>query len=541
VLAGVKKAVEPRLRVVAGPARGRHRTCLDTFDWRLHRKGMTCELQTTAGADRRLVLGVGSTRVETPMPEGAPPLKVADLPVGGIRDRLAAVIDIRALLPLAEADEAVCDARVLDRRDKTVVRLVVEAANVVPSGKSAEDACVQLDPHVRVMPVRGYADAAKDVSSALNAAGIAASRDGSVPAIFHAAGLHPGRKPGIVDPAPEPQTPAAVAVASMLRSYLDQLEANVPGACQDIDTEYVHDLRIAVRRSRSALKLTADVFPEGASEHYGAELKWLGDVTTPVRDLDVHLMDLPKLAARLDAFSAEDLDAFGEHLRRHRLGTVDTMASELTSPRYEAFVTAWRALLDSMVEQAASGPGADVTVAELAADRVTRANRRVVKLGSRITPDSPADDLHTLRKRAKELRYVIDLFQPVLDARHAKALVKKLKGLQDVLGAHQDSEVQREALRTFATEMVVEESSTDAVPVRTLLAIGELATHLEADQREARTHFEETFAAFVHPTTRRHLDALVKGSERTAAKVKAKARTSSGKARGASRRKEDRS
>src|SRR5205814_6144881 len=99
----------------------------------------------------------------------------------------------------------------------------------------------------------------------------------------------------------DPHQPAAVAVATVLASLLDTLEANVPGTIADIDTEFLHDLRIAVRRTRSALKLAGDVLPAGLAARFRPGFKWLGDLTTPTRDLDVYLLGFGGMAAGLVA------------------------------------------------------------------------------------------------------------------------------------------------------------------------------------------------------------------------------------------------
>ncbi len=67
--------------------------------------------------------------------------------------------------------------------------------------------------------------------------------------------------------------------------------------------------------------------------------------------------------------------------------------------------------------------------------------------GARSTPTRPRE-YHELRKKGKELRYLLELFaEPLYDASVVKPLVKALKGLQDVLGRHQDREVQIEMLK----------------------------------------------------------------------------------------------
>ena len=71
----------------------------------------------------------------------------------------------------------------------------------------------------------------------------------------------------------------------------------------------------------------------------------------------------------------------------------------------------------------------------------------MVKMGRAIDDDSPAEDLHELRKVGKELRYLLEFFASLYPADVVKPFVKTLKGLQDQLGRFQDREVQANALR----------------------------------------------------------------------------------------------
>ena len=66
----------------------------------------------------------------------------------------------------------------------------------------------------------------------------------------------------------------------------------------------------------------------------------------------------------------------------------------------------------------------------------------MVKMGTAIDDDSPAEDLHELRKVGKELRYLLEFFASLYPAEVVKPFVKTLKGLQDQLGRFQDREVQ---------------------------------------------------------------------------------------------------
>ena len=77
-------------------------------------------------------------------------------------------------------------------------------------------------------------------------------------------------------------------------------EPTRPALRDDIDSEFLHDYRVAVRRT----PLGAGRWPSGvvarraARRTCGAEFKWLGDITSPTRDLDVFLLDLPPTSRR---------------------------------------------------------------------------------------------------------------------------------------------------------------------------------------------------------------------------------------------------
>jgi CHAD domain-containing protein len=140
----------------------------------------------------------------------------------------------------------------------------------------------------------------------------------------------------------------------------------------------------------------------------------------------------------------------------------------------------------------------------LAAASIAAAHRRVLAGGAAITPDSPPERLHDLRKRCKELRYALEIFAS-LNAPDAQwRAVKELKGLQDCLGEYQDNEVQRAELRAFAAQMMAEQSA----PAQTLLAMGEVAAGLARRERSARAEFDGLFRQFARPSGQARIQAL---------------------------------
>ena len=91
----------------------------------------------------------------------------------------------------------------------------------------------------------------------------------------------------------------------------------------------------------------------------------------------------------------------------------------------------------------------------------------------------------------------------MIDHAAGKRAVSDLKGLQDVLGLFQDSEVQRRAMRGFAEEMMAEGTTAGA-----MLAMGEMIGHLDVEQERARREFDAAFARFERPSSLRLIHRL---------------------------------
>ena len=148
--------------------------------------------------------------------------------------------------------------------------------------------------------VRGYQPQAERVGDLLAAAaGLNGAAPGPLDAALAAAGQRSEAYSNKITVRLTPGMPARAALQAVLLQLLDTLEANVPGTIRGIDTEFLHDLRVSVRRTRSALKLAGDALPASLPARFRPAFKWLGDLTTPTRDLDVYLLSYGEMAEAL--------------------------------------------------------------------------------------------------------------------------------------------------------------------------------------------------------------------------------------------------
>jgi CHAD domain-containing protein len=482
-LEAIVAALSARYVVAAGVRQRIRRVQVDTFDRRLRAAGLTLEHQSTASGER-LVLGRpdGSSAAAVPVADLRWPAP-ADLLPGPVRDVVAAVSGIRALMVASDERRRVRQLELLNEDGKTVARVELDE----PASEAGAPA------RLTVRTLRGYEEQAQRAVRIL--AGL---------------GLRPVESTDDRDPSSSKPTagadresPATVLLTRALSEFLATMRANLPGLLDDVDTEFLHDFRVSVRRSRATLKLGRHCLPEAMRTRWEPDFKWLGDLTTPVRDLDVYELDLPTMRGWLVAADPADLEPLATHLRSRRTVERRALVRGLRSARYRRLVTEWQDELDGLTDTQEEADREHLSSGRLADRGIARAYRRVARGGAAITGDSPAGDLHMLRKRCKELRYALEVCAPVLAKGPRNRAVADLKGLQDVLGRFQDSEVQRQALRGFAEEM-----RADGTSARAVLAMGELIGHLDAEQDRARREFDGAFALFARPSSQQLMHRL---------------------------------
>ncbi|HEY6524761.1 MAG TPA: CHAD domain-containing protein [Solirubrobacteraceae bacterium] len=284
---------------------------------------------------------------------------------------------------------------------------------------------------------------------------------------------------------------ADAAATAVLRRLLDVIGENTDGAISGEDPEHLHQLRIAVRRSRTVQRQLHGVFPPEELPGFRAEFRWLQQATGPTRDLDVYLEDLDALRAMLPEAMRGDLDPLVPVLAHSRMAARADMTRALRSVRAANLYDDWDRLLETMVERSAHDrPTAERPIGAVAGKRIHKVYKRIVVMGRAIEPSSPAEDYHDLRKKGKELRYLLELFGVKLFSEETVApLVNSLKGLQDLLGRHQDREVQIAMLRSS-----VEEVATLPGGGAACMAMGALVDRLRIDEQAARDEFAERFA-----------------------------------------------
>lgn len=245
-----------------------------------------------------------------------------------------------------------------------------------------------------------------------------------------------------------PETPVNTAFRAIMLACLEQLHANEDGVLEGRDVEYLHQMRVALRRLRSALGIFRAVFPPETLQPARDELKWLAGRLGPARDWDVFLTEtLPRVKAAPGETAFQALRESAQQVRGQALAQAH---EAVQSSRYQemlldlgAWLAAepWLGSADAEALARARGP-----VSEFARDTLERLQRKVRKRGRGFDYLAP-QERHRVRIAAKRLRYAGEFFAALYPPKPVRRYLKALAGLQDVLGALNDAATTEGLLR----------------------------------------------------------------------------------------------
>jgi CHAD domain-containing protein len=304
-----------------------------------------------------------------------------------------------------------------------------------------------------------------------------------------------------------PEDPLALAARKVVGQQALKMRANLQGTLEDLDLEYLHDLRVATRRLRSALRLFTGVLGPGRCDSLRVELNWIGGLLGAVRDLDVFSLNLQVQARRLGEGGAI-AGVLAEELGRQRGPLREVLVAALASRRLLSLMRRLEALESSPPPRRPRGTQG-VPVAEAAPALIRKAQKRVLKLGRTIGQGSPAADLHRLRILFKRLRYTCEFFReafadPASGADPLREYIEAMVQFQDCLGEHQDAVIAMARIRGLGQDLV----SHGGLAPEQLLDLGGLIQVQREIARDRRGRLAKLWARFDRRSVRKRLEAL---------------------------------
>lgn len=482
----VLRTLKVELKLVAEAKERARWTVLDTFDWRLLSAGFvllrdrkSCELHRGDGDECIAACALPLSEKHT---------FIGDFPVGPLQARIADALSIRAALPRAEFIREIERHRVLNSDGKTTVRLELETLIRPVSGHKP----MPFQRIIRVVPLKGYEREASDVSVVIKKFGLAEHTDTRhyVFAALEASGVEPFDYTSKIKLEISPEQTAREACTQIHLSSWRQMQINVPGMMADIDSEFLHDFRVALRRTRSLLQLVKGVHPQRDVARFKKEL---GDVmrsTNRLRDLDVYLLEQDAYAALLPPNLRPGLEIFFRDLARERTQVYQQFKQDFQSASVKRKLKAWESFLSRRANKpSAECPDGEAPVDVLARRLLRKRFNRIIKDGRKITDRTPDDAVHELRIQFKKLRYLLEFFRSLFDGRELDFLIKRSRKMQNVLGDFNDVCVQQQTITNFLTRIDLKRPES----VQLCAALGALVAELERKRHAIRKRFNNAF------------------------------------------------
>ncbi len=397
-----------------GESERRHElTLVDTFDWRLAQRGHlrlivdgneTIQIPIRKRVDEQAVPFDSSGRVQRPI---ATP---ADLSVEENRAvRPRAILDYGS----AAAIERVTPIR--NGNDKTVA--LIQSVTLVTGKRRLEFA--------RVAPLRGFTRFAPRIDGDPIDAGVAIAK-------FVAA--ETGRRPfdyetGLRLPLKQGQTVGdvnAIVCAHLTRVCRN----NIDGISRRIDVEHLHDFRVAVRRLRSYLKAVPHL-PDPALT---ANLRGFWNATGQGRDLDVFLSRERHYLKRAPRSIVDEVHAMFGQLESWRDDAYRALIVRFDRGEFEALESSISDLRLTSPEKSAASLA--MTRHQVASKSLKRSVERLLRAYNARGEDIADNRIHDTRIKAKKLRYITEIFAPLLNGE--TQVVKGTRRLQNRLGEYND-------------------------------------------------------------------------------------------------------
>ncbi len=409
------------------------------------------------------------------------------VPTGGpVGDKLASLLKARTLLPLFRIQTRTARYEIQGPGEtRFEMTLYINVRFTLPDSSGE----VKYPPFLSLVLLQGDAKEARYLSVLLrDRASLVPDHGDLFEIALRSLGLPPPGAPVPSHLLVQPEDPMAVAGRKVVGQQLYKMRANTDGTLRDLDIEFLHDLRVATRRARSALQLLGEILGPARSKALRKELGWIAGVLGGVRDMDVFI---PGLDPRFDAARippegrAWILDSF----RLQRETALAEVRNALTSRRFATLLVRLERLASSPPPKRPVSFGG-LPASEVGLNLVGRASKKVLKWARKIGEEPDEDALHNLRILFKKLRYTGEFFRSALNRDPAKEL-KLLVKIQDCLGDHQDTVVAEERLRDLGIRAAAENVSPDR-----LLEIGALIQTERDSGRECRMRFQELWHQF---------------------------------------------
>jgi CHAD domain-containing protein len=261
--------------------------------------------------------------------------------------------------------------------------------------------------------------------------------------------------------------PMAEAGRKVLRFHFERMLDKEDGTRDGSDAEDLHDMRVATRRQRAALKLFADYYKPKVIKRFGGALKEIASRLGAVRDLDVQLEAARAYQDSLPPLAGQGLQPVIDAWSQQRDAAREALLAAFDGGEYKSFKKGFAKFVETVGAGAVkqTGEPAPTLVRHVLPGRLWE-HYAAVRAYEGVLSTAGVPTLHALRITGKRLRYALEFFREVLepasDGKIGEA-IEMVVALQDHLGELHDADVTLTRLHEFLQETGDGRHSPEAV------------------------------------------------------------------------------
>ena len=411
----------------------------DSFDWRLYRHDLSAEFVRSQRQSVFILRDLNDNTIVAQTPLRELTQVVTEFHDSEAASILRKIVGIRALLELSTVDYEYSVIELYNKKHEVLARLHFCQYDIFKNHLRIE---VLKDESRKLTNFLAYLNEEIELMPAKHP-------------LLHYALKSQGRKPkdytGKLRLELDGEQRADQACQQIYNELLNIIKANESGIIHRVDTEFLHDFRVAVRRTQCGLKQIGSVFPESERTRFLDFFNWLGEITNESRDLDVHLLNFEHYKTLLDPEIRNDLNPLHNFLQLRQEQAHRQLIAILKSPEYLTALHDWEKFLKHGPEKTeAYGKKLIKNVAD---QRINKTFERCLQQMLQVTESHESHQFHDLRKTCKKLRYLLEFFQSLYPEDRTEALINNLKHCQDILGEAQDNRVYLSHLKHYRLEM----------------------------------------------------------------------------------------
>jgi CHAD domain-containing protein len=464
----------------------------DTFDWRLYRQGYYlyyyCNFLFLYQHQKK--------KIEEKQEYHFTSLEKFFLNDGIIQKKVDPIIGIRTLMCKVTFQLTNQIFRILNSDDKTIARIKFEQCKI-----KDKTTYKFLSPNFEIRPLRGYANHVPGVLKKLAATDFIICREDLLTRGLAVIGKKTADYSSKLNIQLTKRMSASDAAKQIYLYLINIIQSNESGIIDDIDTEFLHDFRVSIRRTRSALGQIKGVLDENIVIKAKEDFSFLGKSTNELRDIDVYLLREEQYKLMLPAKLRKYLMPFFNDLHEQRKIEHRALVTTLKSAKYKRIISNWKTYVQLQnAENIRNLPSARL----LAQTIIMKRNKKVLKFGQQIIATGSDELLHQLRIEGKKLRYLLEFFSSLFIQQKIQYLIGKLKLLQDNLGEFNDLVVQQKKLHDSTKDISLRNKTGKNV----VLTLGILIGKLNEKQQRVKKDYAKIFSGYSDIKVQKIFDEL---------------------------------